>query len=155
MTLMTGYGSTMTLLYAKPTVCVHLIAALPTSALDYEGCSIPLGMSSETLTRKRRDEVYNGLKTSLEIMASVAKMSPVPGLEGIIGTVTSIMDIVEVSCFLTIHRSPPIAYHHRTLTRGRNTTSKLVMTSALKSTNSLTLSMSSSRNMMILQQIRE
>ena len=54
-------------------------------------------MSSETLTRK---EVINGLKVSLEIMASVGKMSPVPGLEGIIGAVTGIMDIVEVSCYL-------------------------------------------------------
>lgn len=54
-------------------------------------------MSSETLTRK---EVINGLKASLEIMASVGKMSPVPGLEGIIGAVTGIMDIVEVSCYL-------------------------------------------------------
>jgi hypothetical protein len=60
-------------------------------------------MSSETLTRKRRDEVYNGLKASLEIMASAAKISPVPGLEGIIHTVTSIMDIVEVSCYLTMY----------------------------------------------------
>jgi hypothetical protein len=65
-------------------------------------------MSSETLTRKRRDEVYNGLKASLEIMASVVKMSPVPGLEGIVGTVMSIMDIVEVSCYVTMYRSPPI-----------------------------------------------
>lgn len=60
-------------------------------------------MSSETLTRKRRDEVYNGLKTSLEIMASVVKISPVPGLEGIIDTVTSIMDVVEVGCYLTMY----------------------------------------------------
>jgi hypothetical protein len=57
-------------------------------------------MSSDTLTRRRRDEVYNGLKTSLAIMASVVKISPVPGLEGIIDIVTSIMDIVEVSCYL-------------------------------------------------------
>lgn len=53
-------------------------------------------MSSETLTRKRRDEVYKGLKVSLEIMARLVKISPVPGLEAIISTVTSIMDIVEV-----------------------------------------------------------
>ncbi|KAI0302996.1 hypothetical protein BC826DRAFT_324029 [Russula brevipes] len=52
-------------------------------------------MSSETTTRKRRDEVYNGLKTSLEVMASALTMAPVPGLEGIITTVRSIMDIVE------------------------------------------------------------
>ena len=60
-------------------------------------------MSSETLTRKRRDEVYNGLKASLVIIASVVKISPVPGLEGIVGTVTSIMDIVEVSYYLTMY----------------------------------------------------
>ena len=68
-------------------------------------------MSSETLTRKRRDEVYNGLKASLEIIASVVKMSPLSGLEGIIGTVTSIMDIVEVSRYLTMYISPLIAHH--------------------------------------------
>jgi hypothetical protein len=59
-------------------------------------------MSSEALTRKRRDEVYNALKASLEIMVDVVKISPVPGLEGIIATVTSIMNIVEVSCCLTL-----------------------------------------------------
>ena len=88
-------------------------------------------------------------------MASAAKMSPVPGLEGIIGTVTSIIDIVEVSFNLTMFWSSLITHHCWTWTRGQNTTSKLVMTSALKSTNFLTLSMPSSRNMMILQQIRE
>jgi hypothetical protein len=35
-------------------------------------------------------------------MVSVVKISPVPGLEGIITTVMSIMDIVEVSCCLTL-----------------------------------------------------
>ena len=94
--------------YGRPTVCALLIITPPTSASDYEGYSIPPGMSSETLTRKRRGEVYNGLKASLEIMASVVKISPVPGLEAIIQTVKSIMDIVEVSCYLTMHRSPPI-----------------------------------------------
>jgi len=60
-------------------------------------------MSSDTLIRKRRDEVYNGLKVSLGMMASVVKISPVPGLEGILGTVTSIMDLVEVSFHLTMY----------------------------------------------------
>jgi hypothetical protein len=45
--------------------------------------------------------VYNGLKTSLDILTSAAKISPVPGLEGIITTVKSIMDIVEVKTRLT------------------------------------------------------
>lgn len=39
----------------------------------------------------------------MEIMARLAKISPVPGLEAIISTVTSIMDIVEVSCYLTMY----------------------------------------------------
>jgi hypothetical protein len=60
-------------------------------------------LSSDTLARKRRDEVYNGLKATLEIMAAAVKISPVPGLEGIIDTVTSIMDIVEVICYLTTY----------------------------------------------------
>ncbi len=93
-------NGTVTTSLRKPTVCARLIITPLISALEYEGCSIPPGMSSETLTRKRRDEVYNGLKASLEILASAVKMSPVPGLEGIIGTVTSIMNIVEVGCYL-------------------------------------------------------
>jgi len=40
--------------------------------------------------------VYNGLKTSLDILTSAAKISPVPGLEGVVTTVKSIMDIIEV-----------------------------------------------------------
>ncbi|KAI0301914.1 hypothetical protein B0F90DRAFT_1716338 [Multifurca ochricompacta] len=52
-------------------------------------------MSSETPTRKRREEVYNGLKTSLELLGNLVKISPVPGLEGTILTVKGIMDIVE------------------------------------------------------------
>ena len=59
-------------------------------------------MSSEIPTRTRRDGVYNGLKTSLDILESVAKMSPVPGLQGIITTVKSIMDIVEVKRCLAL-----------------------------------------------------
>jgi hypothetical protein len=54
-------------------------------------------MSSETPTRRRRSEVYNGLKTSIGILASVVTISPVPGLEGIVLTVKGIMDIIEVS----------------------------------------------------------
>jgi len=53
-------------------------------------------MSSEPPTGRRRDLVYNGLKVSLEIIESAFKISPVPGLEGIIIAVRSIMDIVEV-----------------------------------------------------------
>jgi hypothetical protein len=53
-------------------------------------------MSVEAPTRRRRDEVYNGLKTSVGILTRIVKISPVPGLEGIITTVKSIMDIVEV-----------------------------------------------------------
>ena len=58
-------------------------------------------MSVEAPTRRRRNEVYNGLKTSLDVLTSVAKISPVPGLEGVITTVKSIMDIVEVKRRLT------------------------------------------------------
>lgn len=58
-------------------------------------------MPSETPTRKRRDEVYNGLKSSLDNMASVINLSP-PALEGIVTTVKSIMDTVEVRCYLTL-----------------------------------------------------
>lgn len=58
-------------------------------------------MSVEAPTRRRRNEVYNGLKASLDILTSVAKISPVPGLEGVIITVKSIMDIVEVKRSLT------------------------------------------------------
>ena len=75
-------------------------------------------VAERTLTRKRRDEVYNGLKASLEIIASAGKMSPVPGLEGIIGAVTSIMDIVEVSCYLKMCCSFLFAYHCWTWARG-------------------------------------
>ncbi|KAI0269379.1 hypothetical protein BC834DRAFT_866064 [Gloeopeniophorella convolvens] len=50
---------------------------------------------SETPTRHRRDEVYSGLKTSLEVLESVAKAAPVPGLEGVVAAVRGIMDIVE------------------------------------------------------------
>jgi hypothetical protein len=53
-------------------------------------------MSSEIPTGKRRDVVYNGLKTSLGIIEIIFKISPVPGLEGIITAVKSIMDTVEV-----------------------------------------------------------
>jgi hypothetical protein len=45
--------------------------------------------------------VYNGLKTSLDTLTSAAKLSPVPDLEGVITTVKSIMDIVEVKRHLT------------------------------------------------------
>lgn len=38
---MIGYGSTVTLLYARPTVCALLITTPPTNALAYEGFSIP------------------------------------------------------------------------------------------------------------------
>ncbi len=84
-------------------------------------------------------------------MASAVKISPVPGLEAIIGTVTSIMDIVEVSCYLA---PVLISSNCGTRTRGRNTTNKFVMTSALKLTNSLMLHMPRSRDMMRLIQIR-
>jgi hypothetical protein len=57
-------------------------------------------MSSETPSRRRRSEVYNGLKTSVEILASVAKI--LPGLEGIITTVKSVMDIIEVRLWLVL-----------------------------------------------------
>ena len=58
-------------------------------------------MSSETPTRKRRNEVYNALKASLGILETAVKIAPVPGLEGIIAAVKSIIEIVEVSCCLT------------------------------------------------------
>lgn len=53
---------------------------------------------------RKRDEIFNCLKTSLDILSNAAKISPVPGLEGIIGTITGIMAVVEVSsinCHLT------------------------------------------------------
>ena len=59
-------------------------------------------MSPETPTRKRRNEVYNALKASLEILETAVKISPVPGLDGIITTVKSIIEVVEVSYCLTL-----------------------------------------------------
>ncbi|KAH9065129.1 hypothetical protein EDB83DRAFT_2291711 [Lactarius deliciosus] len=52
-------------------------------------------MSTETPTRIRRDDVYNGLKTALDMLAVVAKLSPVPQIDGVISAVKSILDTVE------------------------------------------------------------
>ena len=65
-------------------------------------------MMSETSTRKKRDEVYKGLKISLEVLTVAAKISPIPGLEGVITTVKSIMDVVEVNLCLSLLRLPLI-----------------------------------------------
>ena len=67
-------------------------------------------MSSEISTRRRRDEVYKGLKTSLEVLMVAAKISPIPGLEGIIATVKGIIDVVEVNPCSSLLRLPLIAY---------------------------------------------
>ena len=106
-------------------------------------------MSSENSTRRRRDEVYKGLKTSLEVLVVAAKISPIPGLEGIITTVKGVMDIVEVNLCLSLAETSSDR-----LIRGRNTISKRVTTSVLKSTSSLILSMRSSMYTMILILIR-
>ena len=63
---------------------------------------------SETSTRKKRDEVYKGLKISLEVLTVAVKISPIPGLEGVITTVKSIMDVVEVNLCLSLLRLPLI-----------------------------------------------
>jgi len=65
-------------------------------------------MMSETSTRKKRDEVYKGLKISLEVLTVAVKISPIPGLEGVITTVKSIMDVVEVNLCLSLLRLPLI-----------------------------------------------
>ncbi|KAH9007214.1 hypothetical protein EDB86DRAFT_65105 [Lactarius hatsudake] len=52
-------------------------------------------MSAETPTRIRRDDVYNGLKTALDMLTVVAKLSPVPQIDGVISAVKSILDTVE------------------------------------------------------------
>lgn len=53
--------------------------------------------------------MYKGLKTSLEVLAAAAKISPIPILEDIITTVKRIMDIVEVNLCLSQKRLPLIA----------------------------------------------
>ncbi|KAF8271660.1 hypothetical protein EI94DRAFT_512512 [Lactarius quietus] len=50
---------------------------------------------SETPPRIRRNDVYNGLKTALEMLTIVAKLSPIPQFDGLISAVKSIMDTVE------------------------------------------------------------
>ncbi|KAH9037680.1 hypothetical protein EDB85DRAFT_2198460 [Lactarius pseudohatsudake] len=50
---------------------------------------------SETPTRIRRDDVYNSLKTALDMLAVVAKLSPIPQIDGVISAVKSILDTVE------------------------------------------------------------
>ncbi|KAH9041806.1 hypothetical protein EDB84DRAFT_1436528 [Lactarius hengduanensis] len=50
---------------------------------------------SETPTRIRRDDVYNGLKTALDMLTVVAKLSPIPQIDGVISAVKSILDTVE------------------------------------------------------------
>lgn len=50
---------------------------------------------SETPTRIRRDDVYNGLKTALDVLTVVAKLSPIPQFDGLIFAVKSIMETVE------------------------------------------------------------
>ena len=52
---------------------------------------------SETPTRNRRNDVYNGLKTALDMLTVVANLSPIPQFNGLIVAVKSIMDTVEVS----------------------------------------------------------
>ncbi|KAH9007216.1 hypothetical protein EDB86DRAFT_66754 [Lactarius hatsudake] len=42
-----------------------------------------------------RKDVYNGLKTTLDMLVIVAKLSPIPQFEGVILAVKSIMDTVE------------------------------------------------------------
>jgi hypothetical protein len=61
-------------------------------------------MSTETPTRIRRDDVYNSLKTALDMLAMVAKLSPIPQFDGLISAVKSIMDTVEVRQCLTMLR---------------------------------------------------
>lgn len=53
--------------------------------------------------------MYKGLKMSLEVLMVASEISPIPGLEGIITTVKSIMDIVEVNFYLSLLRLPLIA----------------------------------------------
>jgi hypothetical protein len=52
-------------------------------------------MAAETPSRIRRDDVYNGLKTALDMLAIVAKLSPIPQFDGLISAVKSILDTVE------------------------------------------------------------
>jgi hypothetical protein len=59
-------------------------------------------MSSEIASQRRRSEVYNGLKISIETLVNVVQISLVPGLEGIVTTVKSIMDIIEVKLGLVL-----------------------------------------------------
>ena len=59
-------------------------------------------MSTETPTRIRKDDVYNGLKTALDMLAIVAKLAPIPQFDGLISAVKGIMDIVEVRRYLAI-----------------------------------------------------
>ena len=53
--------------------------------------------------------MYKGLKTSLEVLMAAAKISPIPGLEGIIATVKGVIDIVEVNLCSSLLRLPLIA----------------------------------------------
>ena len=46
--------------------------------------------------------MYNGLKISIETLVNVVQISLVPGLEGIVTTVKSIMDIIEVKLGLVL-----------------------------------------------------
>jgi hypothetical protein len=50
---------------------------------------------SEAPTRIRKDDVYNGLKSALDMLTVVAKLSPIPQFDGLIFAVKSIMDTVE------------------------------------------------------------
>jgi hypothetical protein len=59
-------------------------------------------MSSELSSQSRRSEVYGGLKISIETLVNAVEISLVPGLEGIVTTVKSIMDIIEVKFGLVL-----------------------------------------------------
>jgi hypothetical protein len=59
-------------------------------------------MAAETPSRIRRDDVYNGLKTALDMLAIVAKLSPIPQFDGLISAVKSILDTVEVRRYLAM-----------------------------------------------------
>ncbi len=41
-------------------------------------------------------DVYNGLKTALDVLTIVAKLTPIPHLDGVVSAVKGIMDTVEV-----------------------------------------------------------
>ncbi len=41
-------------------------------------------------------DVYNGLKTALDVLTIVAMLTPIPHLDGVVSAVKGIMDTVEV-----------------------------------------------------------